>query len=511
VRSPDHNVARWNQRHAEEEPEREAVVDAEHRLDRAAFEERCARAAGALAARGVAEGDRVAFLLGNRSAALEIVFGAARLGAIAVPINVRLAAPEIAQQIDDCRPGWLFHEAALDDVVQRTAAAARHPFESLRVGGPRDRYEAFLVSAPDRPPVAAVTPDHPMLLMYTSGTTGVPKGALLPHRKTLTNSRNAEAFFGTTRDDRVLTVVPLFHSFGLKILAIPALYCGATVVLQPRFDAHAMWRATERERITYFGGVPTMFAPLLEALDADAPDTSSLRFLFTAGAAIPVETIHAFAERGIRLQQGFGQTETSILCCLDAEDAVRKAGSVGRPVRYGEVAVVRVDTLARDPKDWETCAPGETGEIVVRGDQNMLGYWDRPEATAETLRDGWLRTGDLATTDEEGFVTLTGRARDMILSGGENVYPRQVEAVFETHPAIREIAVVGIPDERWGEVGRAYVVMAPSRHLDADALRRWGRERLAAFKVPREFVPVPGLPRTATGKVQKFLLGGDAA
>jgi fatty-acyl-CoA synthase len=251
-----------------------------------------------------------------------------------------------------------------------------------------------------------------------------------------------------------------------------------------------------------------MFRALLEAFDAAPrpPDLRRLRFLFTAGAAIPVELVRAFEARGIVLKQGFGQTETSLLCCLEARDAVRRAGSVGRPLAHAELRVVRPATLAAPPARWEECAAGETGEIVVRGPLAMLGYWGRPEETAEVLRGEWLRTGDLATRDAEGFLTLVGRARELYISGGENVYPAEVEAVYAEHPAVREIAVVGVPDAEWGEVGRAYVVPAPGAACDAAALRAWGRERLAAFKLPRDFVAVPELPRTETGKVQKHRL-----
>ena len=220
-----------------------------------------------------------------------------------------------------------------------------------------------------------------------------------------------------------------------------------------------------------------------------------------------MEQIHAFERRGLVLKQGFGQTETSILCCLDAQDAVRKAGSVGRPVLHAELRIVGCETLALPPTEWRDCAVGETGEIVVRGPITMLGYWERPLATAETLREGgWLLTGDLGAFDAEGFVTLTGRSKDLFISGGENVYPRQVEAAYESHPDILEIAVVGTPDERWGEVGRAYVALREGAKLDEPALIAWGREHLASFKVPRNFVPVRELPRTASGKVQKFKL-----
>ncbi|MEN8160288.1 MAG: AMP-binding protein [Myxococcota bacterium] len=499
------NVSSWLVEHAERRGEALAVRDAERSLDYAALEARVARAAGVLAAAGVRRGERVALLLGNRSAALEAVFAAARLGAIAVPLNTRLAPPEVTELLDDCRPVLLLAETSLEPLAAKACAAARRASPArLLVGGAPDAWEAALAAASRVPDVAAVSPEDPMILMYTSGTTGMPKGALLPHRKALYNCKNAGHFFGLTAEDRVLTVVPLFHSFGLSILAIPTLWAGGAVVLQPRFEADAVWRTVAAERITFFGGVPTMFAALLEAFDRERPDVSSVRFLFTAGAAIPVELIHAFAERGISLKQGFGQTETSILCCLDAADAVRKAGSVGRPVLHAELRIVR--SLGGPVAEWEDCAPGERGEIVVRGPITMTGYWERPEATAETLRDGWLVTGDLGSFDDEGFVTLVGRSKEMFISGGENVYPRQVEAAYEQHPAVREVAVVGVAYPRWGEVGRAYLVLEPGAALDPEALTRFGRERLATFKVPRTFVAVPALPRTASGKIQKHRL-----
>jgi len=513
MESPLHNVGGWTVRRAAIAGDRPALCDGERRLDYAALEARCARAAGWLAARGVVRGDRVALLLGNRTAYLELVFAAARLGAIAVPLNTRLAPPELRELLDDCTPRVLCYEAELEAAAraawERTASP---PPVRLVVGGTPDAYEAELARSAPHAAVEPVSPDHPMLLMYTSGTTGAPKGALLPHRKTLFNSLNAQLFFETRSTDRVLVAVPLFHSFGLKILALPALYAGAGVVLQRRFDAARLWDAVAAEGITYLGGVPTMFGALDAAL-AQAPPgrfpLDSLRFLFTAGAAIPTPLIRAFEARGLVLKQGFGQTETSILCCLDARDALRKAGSVGRPVFHAEVRIVRSETLPGPTRDWQECAPGEAGDIVVRGPITMLGYWNRPQATAETLRDDWLLTGDLGSADAEGFVTLTGRARDLYISGGENVYPAQVEAAYLEHPAVSEIAVLGIPDPVWGEVGRAFVVLAPGERLDADELRRFGRERLASYKVPRDFQAVEELPKTVTGKVQKFLLAED--
>jgi len=504
-----HNVGSWPARRAATAPGRLALVDAERRLDWGRLAERCGRLAGWLRSRGVGRGDRVALLLANRTPYLEAVFACGQLGAIATPVNARLAPPEIQFVLEDCTPRVLLHESALAGRAEAAVSASRPAPETLLpVGGDGDRYEAALAEGQPSPPLP-VEPDHPLLLTYTSGTTGVPKGALLPHRKTLFNSLNAQLFFQLGGQDRVLVPLPLFHSFGLSILSLPALYAGAAVFLEPRFDAEGLWQRVEKEGITFFGAVPTMFAELLGALDAGAGarrDRASLRFLFSAGAAIPVELIGAYAARGLVVKQGFGQTETSILCCLDAEDAVRKAGSVGKPVFHADLRLVRRESLARPPGEWEDCAPGEPGEIVVRGPITMLGYWRRPRETAETLRDGWLRTGDLATVDEEGFYTLVGRARDMYISGGENVYPAEVEAAYRAHPAIREIAVRGVPDPRWGEVGRAWVVLEPGHALDPEALRSWGAGRLARYKLPRSFVAVERLPRTETGKVQKHRL-----
>jgi fatty-acyl-CoA synthase len=510
------NVVGWIARHAASRGDQRAIADQDRTLSYRDLRERISRCAAVLAGEGLSRGDRVALALGNRSAYLEVVFGAAQLGAIAVPINARLTAWEIRRMFDDCTPRVLVYDALHSEVALGACEGAVQP-PSTRIccGGAPDAYEAALAAAAPRETIEPVSPDDPMILMYTSGTTGIPKGALLPHRKTLYNSLNAERFFGLTPEDRILVMLPLFHSFGLAILSIPALHVGAAITVHARFDPEAVWETVDRERTSFFGGVPTMFQRLLDVLDrapAGRYDLSSLRFLFTAGAAIPVEVIRGFERHGLVLKQGYGQTETSILCCLDAGDALRKAGSVGQPVHHAELRVARLSSLEGPPEAWEDVDVGERGEIVVRGPITMLGYWQRPAETAATLRGDWLRTGDLATVDGEGFVTLVGRVCDMYISGGENVYPAEIEVVYEEHPAIREIAVVGVPDSRWGESGRAFVVLEDGEPFDGEALRAWGRERLARFKLPREFVAVDALPRTETGKVQKHRLteAGDA-
>jgi fatty-acyl-CoA synthase len=497
-----------------------AVCDSDRRLTYTALWDRVGRLAGCLADAGVGRGDRVGIVLANRSAYLEAVFAAAQLGAIALPVHTRLSPRELGFILSDAEPAALVYEADVALAMERAIALTGVSPKLRLVAGSTTsvaerEYEAALVESAHRAEVAPVRPDEPMLLMYTSGTTGTAKGALLPHRKTLFNSLNAHLFFGIRPDDRVLVVAPLFHSLGLLILSVPALYAGATLVLRHGFAPGDVWHTIEAERITYTGGVPTMYQRLYDwraqSSDAVAIDASSLRFMFTAGAAIPVELIHAFERLGLVLKQGYGQTETSILCCLDARDAVRKAGTVGLPVRHVELRVVRCEDVAGPVASWRESSAGETGEIVVRGPITMLGYWRRPDATAETLReDGWLRTGDLGTRDAEGFIALCGRARDMYISGGENVYPAEIENVYAGHPAIAEIAVIGVPDPTWGEVGRAHAVLRSGASVDPHELNAWGRERLAAFKLPRHWSFERELPRTETGKVQKHRLGSEA-
>jgi len=480
------NVGTWLELHAAARPEHTAIVVERtgERISYGELESRVERHASALAALGVGRGDRVALALPSEPLYLELYFAAARIGALLLPLNTRLTGPELAFQLGDAEP----------KLAIRSAASPLPRRAGTLVLGPDDlRGRAASHSSP---PATATGGESPQVIMYTSGTTGQPKGAVLPHRKTYWNTRNAELYFELDSSSVVVCPIPLFHSFGLKILSVPALYCGATLVLVDRFDPAELQDTVARHRATLLGAVPVMYTRMLGA--GLAPEKlASLRFAFTAGAAIAAETIERYFAAGICLKQGYGQTETSILCCLDAADARRKAGSVGRPVRFGEVRIA--DESGRPVR----C--GETGEVQVRGPIVMLGYWRRPEETAASRTGEWHRTGDLGTVDSEGFVTLVGRSKELYISGGENVYPAEVERVLGQHPNVSEVAVLGVPDERWGESGRAYVV--PSRTpFDSAELLAWAGERLARYKLPREVVVVAELPRTASGKVQKHVL-----
>jgi fatty-acyl-CoA synthase len=530
--SVGHNTGAWITRWAEQRPEALAWADSERRCDYAEAKDRIDRLVDWLIRNGVSRGDRVALWLGNRGPMLEALFAAARLGAIVLPVNARLTATEVAFQFDDATPSVALIERAWRDRARDALELMQEPPPQLlevgateRAGGVdpdgdhcdgsdlQDAYAEALANAKPSSICEAVHPDDPMILMYTSGTTGHPKGALLPHRKTLYNCRNAEIFFGIDASDRVLVVAPLFHSLGLQILALPALYAGAGVILQEGFDPERVWSAIEQESVTYYGGVPTMHQRLLDALEKRSPAglPETLRFAFTAGAAAPATLVEAFGEKGLRLTQGYGQTETSTLTCQPPDSPLSNAGSVGQPVRHAELRLVDPNTIDEDVEHWRDVAPGDVGEIVVRGPITMLGYWRRPEATAQTLRGEWLRTGDLATRDRDFNITLVGRGREMYISGGENVYPAEVEAALSNHSNIAEVAIVPIPDAEWGEVGRAHIVPVDSHAIDTEALLNWLGERLARFKLPREVVIETVLPRTASGKIQKHRLGEQAA
>jgi fatty-acyl-CoA synthase len=490
---------------ARSRPEKPAIIFGDRTTTYSQLWDRVTRLAGGLATSGVRPGERIACLTTNHPAFLETYFASALLGTIFVPLNFRLAREEVRFQIEDADPSVLVLGTTQEDCpepsLQGLGTKGLRIFR-IEAGGTEkgSSYEGLLEGSPVAHrdgPGRDFSPEDPQLIMYTSGTTGTPKGALLPFRKTLYNSLNAKSFFELSEDDVVLIPVPLFHSLGLNILSVPVLFQGGTVVLLESFDPARTLEAIGRHRVTFFGAVPTIYRRLLDH-GLEHGDLTSLRFGFTAGAPIPVSLIEAFHQRGILLKQGFGQTESSILCCLDAEDAIRKAGSVGKPVVHAEVRVVN--------ERLEEVAPGETGEIVARGPIVMLGYWRRPEETERAFQGPWLRTQDLAVRDEEGFITLVGRTGDMYISGGENVYPEEIEKIYPSHPDVEEIAVIGVPDSDLGEVGLAFVVLREGATLDEEALRTHAQGRLSRYKIPRRFVEVATLPRTVTGKIQKFRL-----
>ncbi len=506
----------WLERRADINPLKPALIDGPRPLTYRALRDRVAAASGGLRALGVRRGDRVAVLSINRAEYIEVIFAAARLGAIVVPLNWRLTAAELAFQMGDSEPNVLF----VDPDLGMLADGVRHQPEARTVTavvafdndgqglGDAQPYEALLAHPSDAPEGRF---DDPLLILYTSGTTGRPKGAVLTQATQLWNSVNIGTAVGLTAADVTLNVLPMFHSGGLGLFVLPSLHVGATAVLQRKFDPEEMVRLIRMHGVTAMFGVPAIYLALLQSEAFPRADMSKIR-LSCGGAPCPRTVIEAFRERGILFQQGYGLTETAPTCTLiPAADAFRKVGSVGKAAVHVEVRIVD-----EDGRDVPT---GEIGEVWTRGPNLFSGYWRRQAATADAFAppgegagpEGgyagwWFRTGDLATMDEEGFVYIVDRKKDMIISGGENIYPAEVEDVLYRHSAIAEAAVIGVPDERWGEVPAAVVVTKAGQSLSYHELKAFCEGHLARYKVPKSLVLMEALPRNAAGKVLKRIL-----
>jgi fatty-acyl-CoA synthase len=428
------------------------------------------------------------------------------MGALFVPINYRLTAPELDYTLTNSRPRlFVFGEKFADTVIDlklngRRPVMALACIADTAVSGDVHDYRTETSACEGQQPfltdlMALAVPEEAHVIMYTSGTTGRAKGAVLSHRKTFFNCLNADIFFKLHFDDVMLIVLPLFHSGGLFIQASPVIYKGATMILHKSFDPHRTYRDIQRYQVTKFLGVPTVYKSLVKAEIEQKSALASLRVCAIGGEKLTPALMAQFRDAGFLLRQIMGQTETSILLWAHEEDVVRKPGSVGKPVFHAEVRIV--------DRQGRSCEVGSVGEIVVRGSVMMTEYWQDPVKTEETIRGGWLHTGDLARMDEDGYFYLIDRAKDMFISGGENVYPAEVERVLRDHPAVDDIAVVGAPDETWGEVGYAFVLPKPGVDLKPDELIGFCDGRLARYKWPRKVILADEFPRTALGKVRK--------
>jgi fatty-acyl-CoA synthase len=481
-------------------PHRVAFVHGDARRTYAELDDRTRRLAGALRDLGVAPGDRVAYLGPNDPTLIETLFAATALGGVFVPLNWRLTAPELTYIAADCGAAVLVHAAALagtaGTMVASESTSLRHlvelgpAFEDLAGGAGSAGSDA--PGAIDEP----VGLDDPAVIIYTSGTTGRPKGATLSHGNITWNCVNVLIDTDLASDEVALVCAPLFHVAALDMVSLPMIVKGGTLVLMGGFDPPEVLELIERHRVTVMFGVPAMFNALAQVPGFAGADLSSLRRLLCGGAPVPLATIRTYLDRGIPFLQGYGMTETSPgALFLGAARAADKAGSAGVASFFTDVRVVR--------PDGSDVAPGEKGEVVVAGPNVMLGYWNRPDATAEAMDGDWFRSGDVAVVDDDGYVTIVDRMKDVIISGGENIYPAEVEDAIYSHPDVAECAVIGVPDERWGEVGRAVVVRRPGAALDERALLAHLDGRLARYKLPRSVVFAEDLPRSGAGKVLK--------
>ncbi|HEY3018091.1 MAG TPA: AMP-binding protein [Gaiellaceae bacterium] len=462
-----HTLGRWIRDRARTTPGRVAIDYQDRRVTYAELDDTSERLAGSFLARGLQRGDRVATLTGNSPEHVAVFFACAKAGLILAPLSWRLAAPELAYQLADAEPALSLAE----EEYAMLAEATGHPFEPLTVAGAGDAHGAH------------VEDDDPLLLVYTSGTTGRPKGALLTHANCFWTNLSFDLATGVSGDDVVLQVLPQFHCGGWNVQALLAWWKGATVVLERSFDPARCLALIDEKRVTTMMGVPANYLFLSQEPAFATADLSSLRRAVVGGAPMPEPLLEVWHARAVDVVQGYGLTEAAPnVLCLPPEDAFRKAGWAGKPYPHVDVRL------------------SDEGELQVRGPNVFAGYWRNPRASTEALDGNWLRTGDVAERDEEGFYRIKGRLKDMYVSGGENVYPAEVESVLHEHPAVADAAVVAVPDERWGEVGVAFVV---ADGVTEEHLIDFVRQRLARFKAPKEVRFVEVLPRSALGKIAK--------
>lgn len=469
-------------------PERPALAFEGRWYSYAEVHQRVCQLASKLAEAGVRAGDRVSILAFNHLAHVELLLATAKLGFIYTPLNYRYSALEQRQVCKDIQPRLLFYDREHSQEAETTAV----PSICL------DDYPSYLASANDTPlPAWQAQADSIQMILFTGGTSGFSQGAMQPYRQSFFNAVNTVFSWGLRPEDATIQATPCFHA-GINALSMPLFYLGGRVVIARHFQPSDYLRSVAQERISLLFMVPTMYQMLSEDPDFAHSDLSSVRWAISGGAPCPEPVRQAFAARDIRFKQGYGLTEAGVNCfSIDLDDAEAKPHSVGRPVLYSQ-AVLRDDS-------GQAVAPGEVGELTLRGPHVFSGYYNNIQASAIAFRQNrdWLWTGDLAQQDEEGFFTIVGRRKEMFISGGENVYPLEIEHALYQHPAIAECAVMGVPDTRWGEVGLAAVVLREQAKLDAESLRSYLKERLARYKVPKHILIQHSLPKSAAGKILK--------
>lgn len=460
----------------------------------AEFDARVGRSASVLRGRGIASGDRVAILSLNDIAFFEILLACGRAEAVLVPLNWRQPVPELRPILQDCRPKLLLTDAEHERVGRELAAALGVPLLVRR------DYEEDIAAAVAVPGETAWPTDRVWYLLYTSGTTGVPKAVIQTFGMAFANYVNIGQAIDLVSTDTTINFLPLFHTAGINLYTLPMLIAGGTSHILKKFEVGQVIDALIAGKCTKFFGVPAIYQALALHPDFEKLDFSAVRHWACGGAPLPLELIRRFAARGMRVCNGMGMTETGpTVFLMDAANAEAKIGSVGKPQMLSEVRVVDAD--GRD------LGAGEAGELLIRGPNVTPGYWNNDAATrAAFLPGGWLKTGDIALRDADGYYFIVDRIKDMFISGGENVYPAEVERAIYTHPAVLEVAVVGVPDAKWGEVGAAYILPKAGAALDGEELRVFCRKILAAYKVPKHVTVVGDFPRTAAGKVQKHVL-----
>jgi long-chain acyl-CoA synthetase len=485
------NLGSILERAATSQPDRPAVRMDDLVLTYRQLYDAAARVTSLLSAAGIEPGDRVGLMLPNVPAFPIAFYGALGAGAVVVPINPLLKGREVAYYLGDSGAKLLFAWHAMAGEAAKGAADAGA--QMVAVDDPA--LAGALADVTPQTSWADAAADDDAVILYTSGTTGTPKGAQLTHGGLGRNAQlTAETLLNNSPDDVIMGCLPLFHVFGLTCGLNAAVTAGGTMTLLPRFDPGKALDIIERDSVTIFEGVPTMYAAMLHLPDADPAKAATLRLCVSGGAAMPVEILRGFEEKfGCIILEGYGLSETSPVASFNHPDKVRKPGSIGTPVVGVEMRLVG--------NDGADVPVGEVGEIAIRGHNVMRGYWGRPEATAEAIPDGWFRTGDLARIDEDGYYFIVDRKKELIIRGGYNVYPREIEEVLHEHPAVAEAAVIGIPHDSLGEEVGAAVALKPGAAATQEELRAFAKERVAAYKYPRHVWLVAELPKGPTGKI----------
>jgi fatty-acyl-CoA synthase len=493
----------WLKRHAERTPGKLALVDAHtgRQFTYAQFNERANRLAAFLQnSLGLQQGHRVSVLAQNSSDYYEVLFGCGKMGAILNTLNWRLTVPELDFIINDCAPHVLFYEPDFAEAVD--ALRPQIPCESYVVMGdeaPPGEWtyqEALESGSPEGVEMPRLKYTDTWAILYTSGTTGRPKGAQVTYGNFFYNAIGMGQAIDLNSEDVNLNVLPTFHAGGLGLYAGPTFHAGGTVVAMRAFEPDQLLRLIEKFKVTVILLVPSIYLVLAQFPDFEKYDLSSVYSWASGGSPLPPALVQQFADKGIIIQQGFGMTETGpTVFIISKEDATRKAGSVGKPVLHTDVCIM--------DEDGNVLGPNQVGELCVRGGNVTTGYWNRPEASTGAIVDGWLHSGDAAKYDEEGFYYIVDRWKDMFISGGENVYPAEVENVIYHHPAVAEVAVIGVPHPKWQEVGRAIVVVKEGHTLTQEEVIDFCQGKLAGYKIPKSVSFTQVLPRTAAGKVLK--------
>lgn len=497
------DLGSWVSRRSVSGPSRRALTFEGQTMTYGDLDGRIDQLAAELRAGGVRSGGRVGYLGPNHPAFLIALFACARLGAIFVPLNYRLTGSEIAYIVDDAELHTLIADvdaAAVVDTVRSELSLAR-AISLKPVAGWESWDDVVAQRRSTTVPRAQATPSDVAIIMYTSGTTGSPKGAMLTHGNLFWNNVNALFSFDVASTDTTYVVAPLFHIGGLNVTTLLTLQKGGHVVLAPSFDAAGALEDIVRYRVTTMFGVPAMFLAISQLPEFETVDLAGLSYVICGGAPVPEPLIERYAERGIAFAQGYGLTETAPLALvMGIDQTATRIGAAGHKVLpLSDVRLVDSDNVP--------VAPGTPGEICVRGPQVMVGYWQNPRATAAAIdAQKWFHTGDIGREDPDGYIYVIDRLKDMVITGGENVYPAEVESVLYSHPAVTEVAVVGTPDPKWGEAVTAVVATAPGRTVTLEELRAHAAVRLARFKLPLRLEIVDQLPRTMSGKVLKTAL-----